>query len=149
MSIEEINSGLWCPGCNCKTELIDSIVIYKVRSYGMVYRCPKCFAYVGCHKGTTVALGRVANKELREAKKEAHKYFDMIWQNGNLSRGESYKWLSDHLDIPIEKTHIGMFDIKQCKDAIYFSKQLLNDSRRCDLDFGANPETPYFELEEC
>jgi hypothetical protein len=39
-----------------------------------------------------------------------------------------------------------MFSIKTCKDVVYFSKQLMNDNRRLDLDFGAEPVTQYFEL---
>jgi hypothetical protein len=144
--LTKINSGLWCPDCKCDTELIDSIKIYIKKSYGMAYRCPVCYAYVGCHKNTTIALGRVAGKRLRKAKKEAHKYFDMIWKNENLTRPETYNWLSETLNINKGLCHIGMFNLRQCEDTIYFSKQLLNDLRRCDLDFGATPETEYFEL---
>lgn len=103
---------------------------------------------MGCHPNTTIALGRIANKELREAKKEAHKYFDMIWKNKNLTRQEAYTWLSQQLNLQREQTHIGMFNIQQCKDTVYFSKQILNDLRRCDLDFNATPQTPYFKLAE-
>ena len=31
----------------------------------MIYICKPCDAYVGVHKGTDKALGRLANKELR------------------------------------------------------------------------------------
>ncbi len=146
LQLDKINRGLFCPYCECDTILIDTKTIYKVRSYGMAYQCPKCLAFVGCHKNTIIALGRVANKELREAKKEAHKYFDIIWKNKHLTRTDAYEWLSTRLEIPISKTHIGLFDIKQCKDTVYFSKQILNDMRRLDLDFNVIPETEYFEL---
>ena len=33
--------------------------------YGMIYYCPQCGAYVGVHKGTDRAKGRLANAELR------------------------------------------------------------------------------------
>jgi hypothetical protein len=35
---------------------------------------------VGCHKGTTKPLGRLADAELREWKKRAHAAFDPVWQ---------------------------------------------------------------------
>ena len=67
-------AGLICPYCGNNSEYIDSSFIYG-KSYGMIYLCRPCEAYVGVHKGTDKALGRLANKELRESKKEAHFYF--------------------------------------------------------------------------
>lgn len=75
--MDEILTGKICPYCGKPTEYVDSSVIYG-RSYGMIYLCRDCKAYVGVHKGTDQALGRLANAELREAKKEAHFYFDQI-----------------------------------------------------------------------
>lgn len=75
--MDEIFTGKICPYCGKPTEYVDSSVIYG-RSYGMIYLCRDCRAYVGVHKGTDQALGRLANAELRKAKKEAHFYFDQI-----------------------------------------------------------------------
>ena len=69
--MDEIIAGKICPYCGKPTEYVDSSIIYG-RSYGMIYLCRDCRAYVGVHKGTDQALGRLANAELREAKKEAH-----------------------------------------------------------------------------
>ena len=41
-----------CPRCHCPTMLVDSAVIYG-RSYGPIYLCIICGAYVGCHPGST------------------------------------------------------------------------------------------------
>lgn len=71
--MDEIFTGKICPYCGKPTEFVDSSVIYG-RSYGMIYLCRDCRAYVGVHKGTNQALGRLANAELRDAKKEAHFY---------------------------------------------------------------------------
>lgn len=143
---DPILSGKQCPYCNGKSELVDSSVIYG-KSYGMIYLCKPCNAYCGVHKGTTIALGRLANKKLRELKKQAHLYFDMTWdgKTGVMARTEAYGWLSALLGISKDETHIGMFTEKQCEDTIYFSKQLLNDMRRLDMDFGAEPKTPYYD----
>lgn len=118
---KEMIKGKICPYCKAKTNYIDSIEVYG-KSYGMIYMCRPCDAYCGVHKGTDKALGRVANKELREKKKEAHKYFDVIWKEGRQSRSNAYKDLAKHLKIPTEYCHIGMFSIKTCNEVIKWAK---------------------------
>ncbi len=139
-----IMKGEVCPYCNGKSKFVDSQIVYG-KSFGMIYLCSNCRAWVGVHKGTTTALGRLANAELRLAKKEAHKYFDMLWKLKLITRPEAYKYLSEWLQIHPDFTHIGMFGVKTCKSVVEFSKQKLNDNRRLDLDIGAIPITPYFE----
>lgn len=139
-----IIQGKICPYCGSNAEFTNSSVVYG-KSYGMIYLCRSCNAYVGVHKGTDRALGRLANKQLRALKHEAHEYFDKIWQLQIMKRAEAYSWLSSVLGLPKEYTHIGMFSEKTCKQVIYFSKQLLNNYRRLDLDFGTKPKTPYYE----
>lgn len=56
----EILSGRICPYCHVPTEYKNSIEVYGV-DYGMIYYCPQCGAYVGVHKGTDRAKGRLAN----------------------------------------------------------------------------------------
>ncbi len=137
--------GLVCPYCNQPSKLIDSEVIYG-KSFGLIYLCEKCRAYVGVHKNTTEAKGRLANATLRALKKETHFYFDKIWDGNKRERRKAYAWLSRMLEIPAEYTHIGMFGEKTCKKAILYCKQFLNDMRRLDLDYGAEPQTEYFEI---
>src|SRR5690242_20477553 len=106
-----------CPYCGAEVALEDSAMIYG-QSYGMVYVCtryPECDAYVGCHKGTIQALGRLANRELRQWKQNAHACFDPLWKSERLSRSDAYAWLSRQMGTPPEETHIGMFDVDQCK----------------------------------
>lgn len=109
-----------CPYCNSDTKFMDSKKIYG-KSYGMVWACinyPKCDAFVGVHKGTNKPLGRLANAELREYKKKAHAAFDPLWKDGGMKRIEAYGWLSKQLELPMDETHIGMFDIDMCKKVI-------------------------------
>ena len=108
-----------CNYCGRKTELVDSKVIYGT-SYGMMYLCRHCNAYVGCHKGTDRPLGRLADAELRYWKKAAHAVFDPLWRQGRFrgQRKAAYEWLAEQMGLPVEQTHIGMFDIAQCKQAI-------------------------------
>lgn len=127
--MDRILSGLICPYCNEPTSYVDSSIIYG-KSYGMIYLCQPCDAYVGVHKGTNNSLGRLANKELRHYKKEAHFYFDQIAKTGLINkickeyipnlgnRNKAYLWLSKKMKIDKEYCHIGMFDVEQCKEVI-------------------------------
>lgn len=118
-----------CPYCGAEVELRDATYVYpnhsKAHKWGKMWVCsrfPECDAYVGCHKGTTIPLGRLANEKLRTFKKEAHRQFDPIWRSGLLSRQEAYKWLAEMLNIPMEECHIGMFDVKMCQKVIELCK---------------------------
>lgn len=116
---------LTCPYCKAKAEFVDSAEIYG-RSYGMIYLCRPCDAYVGVHKGTEKPLGRLANAELREWKIKAHAAFDPLWKRKmirdncrkQVARGKGYKWLAGQLEINCSDCHIGMFDVKMCKKVI-------------------------------
>ena len=124
MNNKEINNGKICPYCGKDSIFVDSAEVYS-KSYGMIYLCSPCKAWVGVHKGTKNALGRLANSELREAKKEAHFFFDKLW-NKKISqgtkkgkaRGNAYVWLSKELGISLGDTHIGLFDVDICKKVV-------------------------------
>lgn len=107
-----------CPYCGSKTRRTTETDIYGKEYSGRdIITClnyPKCNSYVGCHKDGR-PLGRLANKELREAKINAHDKFDALWKSTICDRSEAYKMLSDYLGIPPEYTHIGMFSIKTLK----------------------------------
>ena len=134
--MDKILSGQVCPYCDNPTEYIDSEYIYG-KSYGMIYICKPCRAYVGVHKGTDIALGRLANEELREAKKEAHYYFDQIAKTGLINkiwreyipetpnRKKAYIWLSIQMELEEDLCHIGMFNIEQCKKVVEICKKVL------------------------
>lgn len=122
-----------CPYCGSEIKFEkDSSFIYG-RNYGPVYYCssyPECDSYVGCHRGTHNSLGRLANKQLRLKKKEAHYYFDFLWRtkrslnkkSSKNARSKGYTWLSRELGIPKEDTHIGMFDVETCDRVILLCK---------------------------
>lgn len=118
---------LGCPYCGRPSVFVDSKEIYNGRSYGMIYLCRPCKAWVGCHKGTATPLGRLANAELREWKKRAHAAFDPCW-DAMLASGESksrshvrgiaYNALAESLGVPVVECHIGMFDVDRCKQVV-------------------------------
>ena len=112
-----------CPYCNQPAKFIDSIQIYN-KSFGMVYACLPCQAWVGVHNGTNKPLGRLADRKLRMWKQQTHAVFDPIWQgsknypNYENRRSSCYAWLAKKLGISYYACHIGMFDIETCKKAI-------------------------------
>lgn len=129
-----------CPYCGQPAEYVDSSVVYNGRSYGMIYDCRPCDAYVGVHKGSNIPLGRLANAELRKWKQAAHAAFDPLWRakfrhrvaggegksgrpGGDhykpvYARNSAYKWLAEQMGIERKECHIGMFDVDQCKRVI-------------------------------
>lgn len=50
-----------CDYCGTPADFVDSSVVYHGHSFGMIYLCPRCGAYVGVHKGSDKPLGRLAN----------------------------------------------------------------------------------------
>ena len=121
------NMGHKCPYCHGDTEFVDSREVYGT-SYGMIYICRPCGAWVGVHKGTSRALGRLANEDLRKYKKLAHACFDLVWKayanmghSPQEARKEAYTWLGGKLGMDPENTHIGMMDIAQCKAVMKYS----------------------------
>jgi len=96
------------------------------KDYGPAYVCVPCGAWVGCHDGTTKALGGLANAELRKAKIAAHAAFDPLWQrkialdkcNKGYARRAGYKWLAAQLGLPVYKTHIGYMSLEECRKVV-------------------------------
>lgn len=121
-----------CPYCEEPAVfLASSAEVYRGRDFGPLYICRRDGAWVGCHPGTTRALGRLANAELRKWKNEVHRVFDPVWQRRLKvkqavdpkytrahARGGRYKKLGELLGIPKAEVHIGMFDVETCKRAI-------------------------------
>lgn len=88
------------------------------------WQCAPCGAFVGCHKKEggngdgTKPLGRLANAELRAARKRAHAAFDPVWREGHMKRKQAYDWLAKELQIPAAQCHIGMMDLETCRRAV-------------------------------
>lgn len=122
----EILTGKICPYCGDDTMLVEGTEIYGSINKRFFYICWLCDAYVGTHKSRyTVALGRLANAELRQWKQEAHAWFDPIWQRKgtNEARSKYYGWLSSKMGIPKPFAHIEMFDVEQCKQVVALCKE--------------------------
>lgn len=117
--------GMVCPYCKGYTELTDSSEVYSGQSFGPIWICRPCQAYVGCHKNTVEALGRVAKPQLRKAKKEAKEVFNRIWMERYMKRSQAYDWLSAQLQIDRELTHFGYFGLETCLRAKMICEEYL------------------------
>jgi len=112
-----------CLYCYSQVIYCSNALIYG-REYGngRCYKCTNCDAYVGVHSGTQVPLGRLANSELRELKKECHALFDPVWKiNKNIKREQAYGRLANALGIPRNECHFGWFD----KEMLLKAKSIL------------------------
>lgn len=129
-----------CPECGKKAEFLsDSAPIYNGRNHGPLYVCTPCDTRVGCHKNSTIPLGSMAGKRLRQVRQDTHDAFDPIWKDECWPKGENapkkrtaaYKWLAGRMGIDeVAECHIGWFDEEQCKRAIHFSKRYLSNWER-------------------
>ncbi len=101
-----------------------SELFYRWTKYGPRGECPM----VGC---TVVhwaedKTATPADVGTRQARREAHGVFDLLWVRGKYKRNRLYQKLANHLHLPKKKTHIGQFDIEQCRKVIEFVKGLEN-----------------------
>ncbi|QWL60679.1 hypothetical protein HQ400_21660 (plasmid) [Aeromonas jandaei] len=122
-----------CPYCGERSVFTSSREVYSGRDFGPIYLC-KClpgWAYVGCHPGTVKPLGRLADKELRFWKKQAHAAFDPLWKGKHMKRGQAYGWLAEQLGIDKSDCHIGMFDVKTCERVKFICLAKQNEIALC------------------
>lgn len=123
-----------CPYCSKPAALVNGAVIYPHRrdlASKSFWFCAQDQAWVGCHPGTNTALGRLANSELREAKRAAHDAFDPLWTDTGGSRNKrgraresAYDRLAHALGIPRAQCHIGMFDADLCRRTVEVCKTM-------------------------
>lgn len=120
-----------CPYCDRPAILVTGATIYPHRPDlfpKKFWNCAPCDAWVGCHPPATaqgggqgdgtVALGRLANAELRQAKKVAHAAFDPLWKSRAMKRRDAYAWLAGELGIAKANCHIGMMDVDGCRAVV-------------------------------
>ncbi len=117
-----------CGYCGRDAELVDSAEVYNGRSYGMIWLCRPCEAWVGTHAGTRShhPLGTLADAETREARKAAHAAFDPLWRAKMRRDGASktearlagYAWLAKRMGMRTNECHIAMFDAEQCRRVV-------------------------------
>ena len=113
-----------CRYCGGIIKLVPAKAVYgeSTGRLGMtgeyLYQCQNCNARVGCHKGTTRALGNVANEVLRLKRMETHRVFDVLWKRRHMTRTGAYRWLAAELHLSEGRAHIGGFEMDQCQQVI-------------------------------
>lgn len=108
-----------CHLCNGAVALVDKAKFYGGRSFGwpLAYECCACKARVGCHHGTDIPLGSLADRQTTAARSAVHAVFDPIWQGkGRDARRRAYSSLARALGI--ESAHISWLNATQCYEAI-------------------------------
>lgn len=114
-----------CPYCQSGVELVTGMDVYPDREEladRHIWRCTACDAHVGCHKpgarvvlrggqvvisDGTLAMGTLADHNLRAARVETHRMFDSLWAPpACMSRHDAYAWMAKLLAIPHEEAHI-------------------------------------------
>lgn len=90
------------------------------RTWDLIWHCMDCKALVGCHEGTDIPMGLMADAMTRDARFQAHGSFDNLWRGrgARMSRAEAYAWMASTLAIPAEQAHIGMLSERQCEALI-------------------------------
>jgi len=125
-----------CPYCGSPAILRSADGIYKNNSAGaMLYVCskyPACDSYVRVIPGTKTPAGSLANTALRALRIETHRYFDLLFQTGIMSRNEAYEWLACMLQMPLSQTHIGNLGEYYCRRVIEETKRLIENRKMLD-----------------
>jgi len=85
--------------------------------WDLVWHCGNCNALVGCHHGTDIPLGRLADRETRRARYELHRAFDPLWKKHGWRREAAYAWLARTLNLSEAEAHIGLLDVDACRKA--------------------------------
>ncbi len=108
-----------CQYCGQCAQLVDSAEVYHGVSYGRIWICRPCGAWVGVHHGTIRPKGVLANAELRTWKQKAHATFDPHWRGkGKDVRTKSYNALAQVLGMTRETCHIGEMSVNDCQRVI-------------------------------
>jgi len=80
-----------------------------------LYVCQNCGARAGCHKGTDIPLGCLADDELRKLRKEIHDIIDTKWKTKD-ERKKVYSDLADKYGSPF---HVGFLKNEDARYILY------------------------------
>lgn len=104
----------YCPTHGCT-------MVPSTTSYGIRYSCPASGCDVVCWDGETATPADLATRQMRMI---AHAAFDEIWKSGQVKRQDAYNRLSEHLELPLKLTHIGMFEMDTLRRVVSFADKL-------------------------
>ncbi|CAA2409919.1 Phage protein [Xanthomonas phage Bosa] len=104
--------------CDCCGEplvvLVNNTVVYgrPCGDWPWIYLCMSCEAFVGCHPYSVFPLGRMADRETRQMRRQLHAMIDPLWNTPAMSRGEVYSMMAKMMGTPT--FHIGELSREEC-----------------------------------
>jgi len=111
-----------CPYCGSKALLRPASIVRRSAALGdEVYVCaryPACDAYVSAHRDSRLPMGTLADKPLREKRRQAHAAFNHLWESRGMTKKEAYRWLQVQLGLPEREAHIARFSEYRCGQVI-------------------------------
>jgi len=120
-----------CPKCGATIVLRSAEGIYKEnKNNTMLYICsnyPHCDMYVRTHPGTTKPVGTLADARLRKLRREAHFYFNQLYESGAMTDDDAYTLLMNIVQAPRSKAHIGYLGEYYCQQVIERSQGILRN----------------------
>lgn len=136
-----------CTICNRPAQKVHGDEVYPRRPdlHELIFWvCDPCDARVGTHKGSEAPLGVFANKVARAARQEAHKYFDLVWQDTSpiaiMSKSEAYNWLTQIFDSEhMQHFGIAYLNPDQCQHLMVKVGELLGQDPETLADLVAPP----------
>ena len=111
-----------CPYCGAQAVLRPASAVRRnAQPSEKIYACaryPACDAYVSVHRDSGLPMGTLANRPLREKRRQAHIALNRLWEQGLMTRKEAYRWLQVQLGLPESEAHIGRFSEYRCAQVI-------------------------------
>ena len=112
-----------CQYCGNRPKLVHNSTEVYGADHGKLWICRPCRAWVGCHPFRERPLGRLADRDLRQARMAAHAVFDRLWKAKarrdkipyGQARDAGYKWLASEMGLTRRQCHIGHFDMAACQ----------------------------------
>ena len=124
-------SSLRCPYCGGTVSFRSAKGIYSEKyDDAMLCVCnnyPECDAYVKCHQGTRIPMGNLANKELREKRRVAHRLMSQLEKEDSTQKQDLYRWIRQ---ISLDgNCHVGAMQDYACQQVIAECTKRLNAIR--------------------
>ena len=83
-----------CPYCGSQALLRPASVVHERTAPGggvsVCPRYPACDAYVSAHRDSHLPMGTLANRPLRQKRRQAHIALNRLWEQGFMTRKEAY-----------------------------------------------------------
>ena len=98
-----------CPRCYGPAQIVPRSWNGAPGQPGNVLACcsEDCDTWVAVHSKTMRPMGRMAGHVTRAKRRDAHAALDPLWLRHGYTREQVYTWVSDFLEVPHSRAHIG------------------------------------------